>query len=154
MADPTSTVPAVRAAIRDGLRAWSALSGVTIVAQPVPADRVEPKMIRLMNAETGGDQGYNTVGGRTRRETYAINGMLWYIATDKQGEAALDDASTVAYGLYGEVERFVWADPHLGSRVLTALPVFQRDEPTLFDTGVGLAIYFQVAITNELRRGG
>jgi hypothetical protein len=154
MADPTSTVPAVRAAIRDGLRAWSALAGVTIVAQPIPGDRIEPKMIRLLNAEQTGDQNYSTVGGRTRRESYAINGMLWYVAADKQGEAGIDDAGAVAYGLYGEVERFVWADPRLSGRVLTALPVFQRDEPTLFDTGVGLAIYFQVAITNELRRGG
>jgi hypothetical protein len=154
MADPTSTIPDVIKALRDGLRAWVPLASVTITAAPIPVDRLQPRTIRLIKPRPGADQGPNTVGGRTKREEYAILGRAWFISTDKQGDAAIDDARAAVYAWYGEIERFLWADPHVGSRVLEAIPALVDESPDIYDEGIGVVIDFEVRVKNELRRGG
>lgn len=148
---PTSTIPAVIMALRDGLRGWAGLDGVTITAAPVAAEDIVPQMIRLTGM-TGHQQAYNSIGGRTRKESYTLTGQLWWIATDSAGDEAIDEALAGGYGLYGEIERYLQSDPHLGGAVMTAQATSGDYTPVLFDVGTGVEIQFTVAVETELRR--
>lgn len=146
-----STIPDVIKAVRDGLRLRAGLAGVTITNAPIPPDRIEPRTIHLVK-ERPGEQDYSTIGGRTEKEDYAIVGRSWYIATDKRGDDAIDDARALVYGWWGEIKQFIQSDPHIGQRVLSAIAVQVDGDPGLFDIGIGFTLDFEIRIKNELRR--
>lgn len=148
---PTSSIQYFVPALRDGLRAWAGLAGVTITAAPVAPDNITPQMIRLMGTQNH-QTAYNTFGGRTRHESYTLQGRLWYVVTDDAGDTALDTALAGGYGLYGEIERYLQSDPHVGGTVMLAQPASGDYSPVLFDIGTGVQIEFTIAVEHELRR--
>jgi len=148
---PTSSIQFFVPALRDGLRAWAGLAGVTITAGPVAPDDIEPRMIRLAGT-TNHLQEYNSAFGRTRKESYTFNGRIWWIAVDSAGDAAIDAALTGAFGLYGEIERYLQSDPHVGGTVMVAQATGADYTPVLFDIGTGAELQFTIGVDHELRR--
>jgi len=148
---PTSSIQFFIPALRDGLRAWAGLADVTITAAPVAPENIVPQMIRL-GGTTNHNQAYSSIGGRTRQEAYTLNGRIWWIAVDSAGDAAVDEALQGAFGLYGEIERYLQSDPRVSNTVMLAQAASGDHNPVLFDIGTGVEIQFTIMVETELRR--
>jgi hypothetical protein len=151
MADPTSSAPDAVIALCDGLREWEALDGVYISDGPIPDDQRPPRLIVLGDIEFGA-QNYSTIGGRTFSEEYAITASLAYLAAGMKDSTGVRVARAGAYGLFGEVMRCLFADPHLGLLVQSAVPSIDRDIRSLHDEGISVRLDFRINVKNELRR--
>jgi hypothetical protein len=109
MATRTSTVPAVLDALKALLGARAGLDGVTVTTAP-SGDPIPTESIQFFG--TGGDQAWDAIGNRRRKETYTIRGGI-FIQRRGAGPDVWDAARERAYAILAELEDAIRVLPTL-----------------------------------------